>query len=69
VADGEFTTACAQSCPTEAIVFGDLVDPESKVSKLSRGDRRYWVFNELNTKPGVTYLKKVSWSSGEGHAG
>jgi molybdopterin-containing oxidoreductase family iron-sulfur binding subunit len=58
--DGEFTTACAQSCPTEAIVFGDLADPESKVSKLSRGsDRRYWVLNELNTKPGVTYLKKI----------
>jgi molybdopterin-containing oxidoreductase family iron-sulfur binding subunit len=62
--DGEFTTACAQSCPTDAIVFGDLMDSESRVSKLSRGsERRYWVFNELNTKPGVTYLKKVTWSA------
>jgi molybdopterin-containing oxidoreductase family iron-sulfur binding subunit len=57
--DGEFTTACAQSCPTEAIVFGDLLDPQSRVSKLSHGERRYWVLNELNTKPGVTYLKKI----------
>ncbi|NOT33420.1 MAG: molybdopterin-dependent oxidoreductase [Candidatus Eisenbacteria bacterium] len=61
VHDGEINTACAQSCPTEAIVFGDLMDDESKVSKLSRrDDRRYWVFGELNTKPGVTYLKKVT---------
>jgi len=66
--DGEFNTACAQTCPTEAIVFGDLADPESRVSKLSFGDeRRYWVLNELNTKPGVTYLKRID-RNGEGHA-
>ncbi len=59
VRDGDITTACAQSCPTQAIVFGDLIDPESNVSKLSHGERRYWVLNELNTKPGVTYLKKI----------
>jgi hypothetical protein len=34
------------------------MDPESRVSKLSHGERRYWALNELNTKPGVTYLKK-----------
>jgi molybdopterin-containing oxidoreductase family iron-sulfur binding subunit len=68
VRDGEIDTACAQTCPTQAIVFGDLADPESRVSKLSRGgERRYWVFNELNTKPGVTYLKKVA-RGGEEHA-
>ncbi|MBI5709159.1 MAG: molybdopterin-dependent oxidoreductase [Candidatus Eisenbacteria bacterium] len=61
--DGEIQTACAQSCPTEAIVFGDLLDPESKVSKLSHDQRRYWVFNELNTKPGITYLKKLERES------
>ncbi|MBI1798334.1 MAG: molybdopterin-dependent oxidoreductase [Candidatus Eisenbacteria bacterium] len=59
VRDGEIQTACAQSCPTEAIVFGDLMDPESRVSRLSHGERRYWALNELNTKPGVTYLKKT----------
>jgi anaerobic selenocysteine-containing dehydrogenase/Fe-S-cluster-containing dehydrogenase component len=57
--DGEFQTACAQSCPTQAIVFGDLADPDSAVHKASFGERRYWALNELNTKPGVTYLKRV----------
>jgi anaerobic selenocysteine-containing dehydrogenase/Fe-S-cluster-containing dehydrogenase component len=59
VRDGEIQTACAQSCPTEAIVFGDLMDPHSYVSQLSHGERRYWALNELNTKPGVTYLKRT----------
>jgi len=61
--DGEIQTACQQSCPTRAIVFGDLTDPESEVHKKSFGERRYWVLNELNTKPGVTYLKKVKQGS------
>jgi molybdopterin-containing oxidoreductase family iron-sulfur binding subunit len=60
VKDGEIQTACQQSCPTEAIVFGDLLDPNSRVAKLSKSDpRRYWVLEDLNTKPGVTYLKKI----------
>ncbi len=57
--DGEIQTACAQSCPAQAIVFGDLADPASAVHQRSFGARRYWVLNELNTKPGVTYLKRV----------
>ena len=60
VRDGEIQTACAQSCPTQAITFGDLIDPESAVHKKSFGERKYWVFEELYTKPGVTYLQKVS---------
>jgi len=61
--DGEIQTACAQSCPTQAIVFGDLMDPASGVARLSHGERRYWVLNELNTKPGVTYLQKIQRES------
>lgn len=59
VRDGEIQTACAQSCPAQAITFGDLADPGSAVHQKSFGERKYWVFQELNTKPGVTYLKKV----------
>jgi molybdopterin-containing oxidoreductase family iron-sulfur binding subunit len=59
VRDGEFTTACAQTCPSQAIVFGDLLDKDSAVHKASYGERRYWVLEELNTKPGVTYRQKI----------
>jgi molybdopterin-containing oxidoreductase family iron-sulfur binding subunit len=59
VRDGEVVPACAQTCPTEAIVFGDLKNPESRVSKLSHDVRRYRVLEHLNTQPAVTYLKKV----------
>ncbi|HET9328525.1 MAG TPA: molybdopterin-dependent oxidoreductase [Candidatus Eisenbacteria bacterium] len=62
--DGEIKTACQQSCPTEAIVFGDLMDPNARVTQLSKNDeRRYWVLEELNTKPGITYLKKIERES------
>lgn len=60
VRDGEIQTACAQSCPAQAITFGDLADPETAVHLKSFGERKYWVFEELNTKPGVTYLQKVT---------
>lgn len=60
VRDGEIQTACAQSCPAQAITFGDLADPETAVHLKSFGERKYWVFQELNTKPGVTYLQKVT---------
>jgi len=59
VRDGEIVPACAQSCPTEAIVFGDLNDPESRVSKLAQDPRGYKVLEQLNTKPAITYLKKI----------
>jgi molybdopterin-containing oxidoreductase family iron-sulfur binding subunit len=61
VRDGEITPACAQACPSKAIVFGNLMDPESNVSRLSKGERGYHVLQEINTKPSITYLKKVKW--------
>ena len=60
VRDGEFTTACAQTCPADALVFGNLKDPESRVAKLVKQARAYQVLGELNTKPAVIYLKKIT---------
>ncbi|MGE5353200.1 MAG: molybdopterin-dependent oxidoreductase [Acidobacteriota bacterium] len=61
--EGEIVTACQQTCPTNAIIFGDLLDNNSQVTKLTRGDlRRYHVLEELNTKPAVTYLKRINIS-------
>jgi molybdopterin-containing oxidoreductase family iron-sulfur binding subunit len=54
-----FTTACAQACPAGAIVFGNLNDPESRVSKLKALDRDYSVLEFLATKPRTTYLARV----------
>ncbi len=60
--DGEMVTACQQSCPSEAIVFGDIRDPESRVAQISRNQRGYRVLDEsINTQPAVTYLKKVTF--------
>ena len=59
VRDGEITPACAQTCASQAIVFGDLNDPDSRVSRLSADARAYHVLDVLNTRPAVTYLKKV----------
>ena len=57
--DGDILTACQQTCPADAIAFGDLNDPNSRVSALSRQEHGYHVLDGLNTKPAVTYLKKV----------
>jgi len=57
--DGEIQTACQQSCPAQAIVFGDLNDPKSRVSLLMRSKRRYRVLEETNVRPSAGYLKLV----------
>ncbi|HXV81319.1 MAG TPA: hypothetical protein VEG60_15685, partial [Candidatus Binatia bacterium] len=59
VRDGEITPACVQTCPTRALVFGDLKDPESNVSKMARDPRRYRILESLNTEPAITYLKRL----------
>ncbi|MFB3076764.1 MAG: hypothetical protein ACE1Y4_02055, partial [Lysobacterales bacterium] len=59
VRDGEVQPACVQTCPTEALVFGDRKDPQSKVSNKLKDPRAYRVLEELNTLPSVVYLKKV----------
>jgi molybdopterin-containing oxidoreductase family iron-sulfur binding subunit len=66
--DGEIVTACAQSCPTEAIVFGDMKDPNSRISKLLRredGERAFHSLASINVQPNVTYLTKIRNSESE----
>jgi molybdopterin-containing oxidoreductase family iron-sulfur binding subunit len=69
VKDGEILTACQQTCPTQAITFGNLKDGASRVSKLSRSTRSYHVLEELGTRPAVTYLKKVVRRAEDGQPG
>jgi len=59
VVDGEIVTACQAVCPTEAIVFGDINDPNSRVSKLKANERNYSLLDDLNTKPRTTYLSAL----------
>ena len=70
VRDGEVEPACASACPTEAIVFGDLKDPESRVAKLLRLEdkgnkqvvhepRAFNVLEEVNTRPNIWYFTKI----------
>ncbi len=66
--DGEIVTACAQSCPTEAIVFGDMRDPSSRISQLLRredGERAFHSLDSINVQPNVTYLTKIRNSESE----
>ena len=63
-AELQFLPACAQGCPSEAIVFGDLNDPRSRVRQLSDNPRGYHVLAGLNTRPAIAYLAKVAAPSG-----
>jgi molybdopterin-containing oxidoreductase family iron-sulfur binding subunit len=59
VHDGEILTACQQVCPSQAIVFGDLNDPEARVTRLQRDARNYGLLEDLQTRPRTTYLAKL----------
>jgi molybdopterin-containing oxidoreductase family iron-sulfur binding subunit len=59
VHDGEIVTACQSVCPSEAIVFGNINDPNSKVSKLKALERDYSLLGELNVRPRTTYLSAL----------
>ena len=62
--DGEVVPACAQTCPTRAIVFGDLHDPTRASPGLARDGRAYRRLEELNTQPAVTYLARMREKDG-----
>jgi molybdopterin-containing oxidoreductase family iron-sulfur binding subunit len=64
VEDGEIKPACVQGCPTQALTFGNLKDPNSKVSKLAKGERAYKVLDHhLNTQPSVVYLNDIRYKA------
>jgi molybdopterin-containing oxidoreductase family iron-sulfur binding subunit len=59
VRDGDIQTACQQTCPTQAITFGNLKDEQSGATKLTHSPRAYHVLEEIGTRPSITYLRKV----------
>ena len=69
VEDGEMAPACVQACPTSALTFGNIEDPDSRVAKLSKDRRSYRLLEEEGTEPNVFYLKKVDPSAREGGHG
>ncbi|RPH87600.1 MAG: 4Fe-4S dicluster domain-containing protein [Desulfobacteraceae bacterium] len=59
--EGEYTTACAEACPTKAITFGNLQNPESSVAKLSKSPQAFRLLEKLGTQPKVYYLTSQEW--------
>ncbi|OCX51064.1 molybdopterin oxidoreductase [Mucilaginibacter sp. PPCGB 2223] len=59
VKDGDIKVACQQTCPTNAIIFGNVNDPESEVAKALKSERTYYVLEELDVQPGIGYQVKV----------
>ena len=68
IEDGAIRTACEQSCPADAIVFGDMNDPASRISRALESPRAYQVLEEINVLPSVNYLKVVREDSGKGES-
>jgi molybdopterin-containing oxidoreductase family iron-sulfur binding subunit len=60
IRDGDVRTACEQACPTQAITFGSIADPSSRVSRLRSDPRTYAVLHELGTEPRTRYLAKIT---------
>ncbi len=59
LADGDIATACEQACPTQAIVFGDINDPKSRVVEMKKNERDYALLGELNVRPRTTFLARL----------
>jgi Fe-S-cluster-containing dehydrogenase component len=59
IRDGEVIPACAQACPTEAIIFGLISDPNSRVVESKKQNRNYGMLVEYNTRPRTTYLARI----------
>ena len=59
LADGDIQTACEQACPAQAITFGNIRDPESRVSLMKKQDRDYVMLGELNNRPRTSYLANL----------
>lgn len=62
--EGEYVPACVQSCPAEAMVFGDLDDPKTEVTRLAKSTRAFKALEDLGTEPKVIYLKEGEWRAG-----
>jgi len=65
--DGALQPACAQACPTSAIVFGDLNDPESRVARLMKSPRGTKLLEDLGAEPKITYLQKQPWHESDSY--
>jgi molybdopterin-containing oxidoreductase family iron-sulfur binding subunit len=59
IRDGEIIPACGQVCPTQAITFGNMNDPQSRVATLKRSPLNYWMLGQLNTRPRTSYFAKL----------
>lgn len=61
LAEGDYVPACVETCPADAMYFGDLDDPNSEVARLGKSTRAYRLLEELGTEPKVTYLSQGEW--------